>query len=54
MVNALISGYKAVDLCQAYILMSTYGEPTRRFEEDCSWSYAGLALRFEIFIGSAT
>jgi len=54
LVNALISGYKAVDLCQAYILMSSYDEPARRFEEDRSWSYAGLAIRFEIFIGSAT
>jgi hypothetical protein len=53
-VNALISGYKAVELCQAYILMSSYDVPARRFEEDRNWSFTGLAIRFEIFIGSPT
>ncbi|KAH9051379.1 fungal-specific transcription factor domain-containing protein [Lactarius deliciosus] len=43
--NALVDGRKSVELCQAYILMSIYAVPARRWEEDCSWLYAGLAIR---------
>ncbi|KAH8976971.1 fungal-specific transcription factor domain-containing protein [Lactarius hatsudake] len=43
--NALVDGRKSVELCQAYILMSIYAVPARRLEEDCSWLYAGLAIR---------
>jgi hypothetical protein len=43
--NALIDGWKSVELCQAYILMSVYAVPARRWEEDRSWLYAGLAIR---------
>jgi hypothetical protein len=43
--NALIDGHKSVELCQAYILLSSYDVPTRRLEDDRSWSYAGLAIR---------
>ena len=43
--NALIDGWKSVELCQAYILMSTYAVPARRWEEDRSWLYTGLAIR---------
>ncbi|KAG6371035.1 hypothetical protein JVT61DRAFT_10758 [Boletus reticuloceps] len=32
--NALIDGWKSVELCQAYILMSIYTVPARRWEED--------------------
>ena len=44
--NALIDGWKSVELCQAYILLSTYGVPARRWEEDRGWLYIGLAIRF--------
>jgi len=44
--NALIDGWKSVELCQAYILMSIYAVPARRWEEDRSWLYTGLAIRF--------
>lgn len=44
--NALIDGWKSVELCQAYILLSTYGVPAKRWEEDRSWLYIGLAIRF--------
>ena len=44
--NALIEGWKSVELCQAYILMSIYAVPARRWEEDRSWLYTGLAIRF--------
>ncbi|KAI9447292.1 hypothetical protein F5148DRAFT_1371274 [Russula earlei] len=43
--NALIHGWKSVELCQAYILLSIYAVPARRWEEDHSWSYTGLAIR---------
>lgn len=44
--TALIDGWKSVELCQAYILMSIYAVPARRWEEDRSWLYTGLAIRF--------
>ena len=43
--NTMIDGYKSVELCQAYILLSIYGVPARRWEEDPSWLYTGLAIR---------
>ncbi|KAJ7348619.1 fungal-specific transcription factor domain-containing protein [Mycena albidolilacea] len=43
--NALIDGWKSVELVQAYILMSIYGVPARKWEEDRSWLYSGLAIR---------
>jgi len=43
--NALIDGWKSVELCQAYILLNTYGVPAKRWEEDRSWLYIGLAIR---------
>ncbi|KAG2108840.1 hypothetical protein BD769DRAFT_1392651 [Suillus cothurnatus] len=43
--NALIDGWKSVELCQAYILMTIYAVPARRREEDKSWLYTGLAAR---------
>lgn len=43
--NALINGWKSVELCQAYLLMSYYAVPAKRWEEDRSWLYTGLAIR---------
>ena len=43
--KALVDGRKSVELCQAYILMSIYAVPVRRWEEDRSWLYTGLAIR---------
>lgn len=48
--NALIDGWKSVELCQAYILMSIYAVPARRWEEDRSWLYIGLAIRCVTFL----
>ena len=48
--NALTDGWKSVELCQAYILMSIYAVPARRWEEDRSWLYAGLATRYSSLI----
>ncbi|KAK7028388.1 hypothetical protein R3P38DRAFT_3189883 [Favolaschia claudopus] len=43
--TALIDGWKSVELCQAYILLSIYAVPARKWEEDRSWLYTGLAIR---------
>ncbi|KAG8694301.1 hypothetical protein FRC08_008576, partial [Ceratobasidium sp. 394] len=42
--TALIDGWKSVELVQAYILMSVYPVPARRWEEDRTWLYLGLAI----------
>jgi hypothetical protein len=47
--SPLIGGTKSVELCQAYILMSFYDVPARRWDVDCSWLYAGLAIRCASF-----
>lgn len=44
--NALIDGWKTVELCQAYILLSIYAVPAKRWEEDRGWLYTGLAIRY--------
>ncbi|PCH34825.1 hypothetical protein WOLCODRAFT_78982 [Wolfiporia cocos MD-104 SS10] len=43
--DGLLNGWKSVELSQAYILLSTYAVPARRWEEDRSWLYIGLAIR---------
>ena len=52
--NALIDGWKSVELCQAYILMSIYAVPARRWEEDRSWLYTGLAIRSVLIVSYET
>ncbi|KAF8515154.1 hypothetical protein BU17DRAFT_93862 [Hysterangium stoloniferum] len=46
---AFIDGVKSVEMAQAYLLMSVYGLPARRWEEDRSWfpSTAPLSERHE-------
>jgi hypothetical protein len=43
---SLISGNKNVEMCQAYILLSLYPVPSRKWEDQRSWLYLGLAIRF--------
>ncbi|KAF9525684.1 hypothetical protein CPB83DRAFT_896852 [Crepidotus variabilis] len=43
--TALISGNKNVEMCQAYILLSLYPVPARKWEDQRSWLYLGLAIR---------
>jgi len=43
--TTLISGRKNVEVCIAYILLSLYPIPKRRWDEDRSWIYLGLAIR---------
>ncbi|KAM5540995.1 hypothetical protein V8D89_005306 [Ganoderma adspersum] len=43
--NAVIDGWKTVETCQAFTLWSLYNPPVRRWEEDRSWCYTGIAFR---------
>lgn len=43
--TAIISGRKSLEACQAYILLSQYPMPARRWSEDRSWMYLGCAIR---------
>ncbi|EPQ52642.1 hypothetical protein GLOTRDRAFT_79762 [Gloeophyllum trabeum ATCC 11539] len=43
--DALTRGQKNVEMVQGFILMSLYPVPTRRWEDDRSWIYLGLAIR---------
>jgi hypothetical protein len=43
--SALIDGLKTVEMVQAYILLSLYPVPARRWECDRRWLYLGLAIR---------
>jgi hypothetical protein len=42
--SALVDGWKSVELCQVYIVMSIYTAPARCWDEDRSWQYTGLAI----------
>lgn len=44
--EALIGGRKSVEVVHAYILLSLYPVPCRRWEDDRGWVYLGLAIRF--------
>ena len=47
--TALISGNKNVEMCQAYLLLSVYPLPARKWEDQRTWLYLGLAVRFLAF-----
>ena len=52
--NALIYNHKHVEMCQAYILMSNYTIPAHRLEEDRSWLYTGIAIRYVRLVQTVT
>lgn len=41
-------GFKSVEICQAYVLLAHYNTPTERFEDDRTYTYAGLAIRMAV------
>ena len=43
--NAVIDGWKTVEMVQAFALWSVYNPPARRWEEDRAWCYTGIAFR---------
>jgi hypothetical protein len=47
--TALISGQKTIETVHAYILLALNPTPVKKWEEDRSWLYLGLAIR-SVFI----
>ncbi|KAL0064811.1 hypothetical protein AAF712_008208 [Marasmius tenuissimus] len=46
--SSLIGGQKNVEMCMAYMLMSLYPAPFKRYEDSRSYMYLGLAIRVAI------
>ena len=46
--KALVFGKKSVEVCQGFILLSLYPAPARRWADDRSWIYLGLAIRYAV------
>ena len=44
--KALVGGQKGVDICQAYLLLGVYPVPKKKWAEDRSWLFQGVAIRF--------
>jgi len=44
-VTAFVDGVKNIRMAQAYLLMSVYDLPARRWEGGGSWFYGGLTCR---------
>lgn len=49
--EALLGGYKSVELSQAFVVLALYHKPTNRLSEDRSWQYLGFAIRIATEIG---
>ncbi|PVG01932.1 hypothetical protein CPB86DRAFT_751962 [Serendipita vermifera] len=43
--SSLMDSKKSVELCQAYLLLSIWPLPSRKYDEDRTWLYLGLAIR---------
>lgn len=43
--NAIIDGWKTIEMCQAFALLSVYNPPARKWEEDRAWCFTGIAFR---------
>lgn len=43
--GCLERGFKSVEIVQAFLLLTMWGQPAQRFEEDKSWIFAGIAFR---------
>lgn len=43
--SCLERGFKSVEIVQAFLLLTLWGKPAQRFEEDKSWIFAGIAFR---------
>ena len=44
--TALISGTKNEEMSAAYLLMQLYPVPAKRWDEERSWIYLGVAIRY--------
>jgi hypothetical protein len=43
--SSLTDSKKSVELCQAYLLLAIWPLPARKYDEDRTWLYLGLAIR---------
>ncbi|KAJ6547487.1 fungal-specific transcription factor domain-containing protein [Mycena capillaripes] len=48
---ALIDGSIGVDICQAYLILAVYPMPKRKFVDDRSWLFMGVAIRMAMELG---
>ncbi|KAJ7709979.1 fungal-specific transcription factor domain-containing protein, partial [Mycena rosella] len=48
---ALIDGSTGVDICQAYLILAVYPIPKKKFVDDRSWLFMGVAIRMAIELG---
>lgn len=44
--QALVSGAKTLETVQAYMVLGVYPTPKRRWADDRSWEFMGLAIRY--------
>lgn len=51
--KALIDSPKSVDVCQAYLILSVYPSPKKKWAEDRSWLLMGVAIRFGDFCSNS-
>ncbi|KAF7338357.1 Rab-GAP TBC domain-containing protein [Mycena venus] len=49
--RALIDGSTGVDICQAYLILAVYPIPKKKFADDRSWLFMGVAIRMAIELG---
>ncbi|KAJ7905417.1 fungal-specific transcription factor domain-containing protein [Mycena olivaceomarginata] len=49
--KALIDGSTGVDICQAYLILAVYPIPKKKFADDRSWLFMGVAIRMAIALG---
>ncbi|KAH9957520.1 hypothetical protein BC827DRAFT_1270211 [Russula dissimulans] len=49
--SAFIDGWKCVEMCQAYLMLTAYATPTQRFEDSRSGFYSGIATRLALELG---
>ncbi|KAF8266004.1 hypothetical protein EI94DRAFT_1734029 [Lactarius quietus] len=48
---SLHDGWKCVEMCQAYLMLTAYAVPTQRFEDNRSGFYSGVASRLALELG---
>ncbi|KAF9069929.1 fungal-specific transcription factor domain-containing protein [Rhodocollybia butyracea] len=46
--QALVEGSKRIDICQAYLLLGVYPSPKKKWAEDRSWLFMGVAIRMAL------
>ncbi|KAH9969384.1 hypothetical protein BGW80DRAFT_1461677 [Lactifluus volemus] len=49
--SAFIDGWKCVEMCQAYLMLTAYAAPTQRYEDNRSGFYSGIATRLALELG---